>query len=56
MGHKSFECPKKDDKCFRCGRLEHRADVYWEKVVCFNCREEGHKSPECKNPKRMIGK
>ncbi|MCI56128.1 cellular nucleic acid-binding protein, partial [Trifolium medium] len=56
VGHKSFEYPKKEDKCFRCGRLGHRADVCREKVVCFNCREEGHKSPECKKPKRMIRK
>ncbi|MCI61194.1 cellular nucleic acid-binding protein, partial [Trifolium medium] len=56
VDHKIVECPQKEDKCFKCGRLWHRADVCRERVVCFNCEEEGHKSPECRKPKRMIGK
>ncbi|MCI79611.1 cellular nucleic acid-binding protein, partial [Trifolium medium] len=27
-----------------------------EKVICFNCGEEGHKSPVCKKPKKTVGK
>ncbi|MCI30341.1 cellular nucleic acid-binding protein, partial [Trifolium medium] len=56
MGHKSFECPKKEDKCYRCERLGHKVDVFREKMVCFNCGEEGHKSPTCKKPKKTMGK
>ncbi|MCI60879.1 cellular nucleic acid-binding protein, partial [Trifolium medium] len=56
MGPKSFECPNKEDKCFKFGRLGHKADTCQDKVICFNCGEEGHKSPVCKKPKKTVGK
>ncbi|MCI93712.1 cellular nucleic acid-binding protein, partial [Trifolium medium] len=43
--HISYDCPLKNDKCFNCGKLGHKAEVYRAtKVFCFNCGEEGHKS------------
>ncbi|MCI65760.1 hypothetical protein A2U01_0087018, partial [Trifolium medium] len=50
MGHKSCDCPRKEDKCFDCGRWGHKSDVCRAKVTFFNCGEEGHKSPTCKKP------
>ncbi|MCI52638.1 cellular nucleic acid-binding protein, partial [Trifolium medium] len=32
------------------------SDVCRVKVTCFNCGEEGHKSPVCKKPKKVMGK
>ncbi|MCI53717.1 cellular nucleic acid-binding protein, partial [Trifolium medium] len=43
-GHRFFECPKKDGKCFKYGDPGHKADECKKPVVCFNCKEEGHKS------------
>ncbi|CAJ2636548.1 unnamed protein product [Trifolium pratense] len=34
----------------------YRSDVCQVKVTCFNCGEEGHKSPMCKKPKKTMGK
>ncbi|MCI52050.1 cellular nucleic acid-binding protein, partial [Trifolium medium] len=56
MGHKSYEYPKKEDKCFNCGKWGHNADVCQVKVTCFNCGEEDHKSPACKKPKKTMRK
>ncbi|MCI39903.1 cellular nucleic acid-binding protein, partial [Trifolium medium] len=36
-GHRFFECPKKDGKCFKCGDPGHKADECKKLVVCFNC-------------------
>ncbi|PNX68430.1 zinc finger protein GIS2, partial [Trifolium pratense] len=46
MGDKSYECQKKVDKCFNCGRLGHKSDVCQVKVTCFNCGEEGQEAEE----------
>ncbi|MCI74783.1 cellular nucleic acid-binding protein, partial [Trifolium medium] len=54
--HKSYECPRKEAKCFNCGKWGHKSDVCRAKVTCFNCGEEGHKSPVCKKPKKVMGK
>ncbi|MCI98311.1 gag protein, partial [Trifolium medium] len=44
--------PLKDDKCFNCGKLGHKAEVCRvAKVFCFNCGEGGHKSPACRKPR-----
>ncbi|MCI61199.1 cellular nucleic acid-binding protein, partial [Trifolium medium] len=56
MGHKSYDCPRKEDKCFNCGKWGHKSDVCRVKVTCFNCGEEGHKSPSCKKPKKVMEK
>ncbi|MCI36903.1 cellular nucleic acid-binding protein, partial [Trifolium medium] len=51
IGHKSYDCSNKGDKCFSCGKFGHKADVCRAKVFYFNCGEEGHKSPACKKPR-----
>ncbi|MCI65944.1 cellular nucleic acid-binding protein, partial [Trifolium medium] len=56
MGHMSFDCPRKADKCLNCGRLGHMTEACRGKVTCFNCGEDGHKSLVCKKPKKMMGK
>ncbi|PNX64301.1 cellular nucleic acid-binding protein, partial [Trifolium pratense] len=38
------------------GKWGHRSDVCQVKVTCFNCGDEGHKSPTCKKPKKTMGK
>ncbi|GAU48411.1 hypothetical protein TSUD_99260 [Trifolium subterraneum] len=34
----------------------YKSDVCDWKPTCFNCGEEGHKSPACKKPKKTMGK
>ncbi|MCI42128.1 cellular nucleic acid-binding protein, partial [Trifolium medium] len=34
------------------GRKKNSRQCYRVKVTCFNCGEEGHKSPACKKPKK----
>ncbi|MCI61646.1 cellular nucleic acid-binding protein, partial [Trifolium medium] len=57
IGHRSFECRKGKDVCFRCGKGGHKAfECKVTAVTCFNCGEDGHKSPKCKKPKKTVGK
>ncbi|GAU44259.1 hypothetical protein TSUD_400050 [Trifolium subterraneum] len=39
-----------NDKCYRSKECKATTPT------CFNCGEEGHKSPECKKPKKVTGK
>ncbi|MCI64759.1 cellular nucleic acid-binding protein, partial [Trifolium medium] len=50
-GHRFFEFPKKEGRCFKCGDPGHKADQCPKGVVCFNCKEAGHKSNACKKPR-----
>ncbi|MCI47356.1 cellular nucleic acid-binding protein, partial [Trifolium medium] len=52
----SYEYQKKLDKCLRCGRISHRTGACRGKLTCFNCGEDGHKSIQCKKPKKIMGK
>ncbi|MCI83432.1 cellular nucleic acid-binding protein, partial [Trifolium medium] len=55
-GHRFFECPRKDDKCLKCGYFGHKTEDCKKPVVCFNCKEEGHKSAVYKKPRVTGGK
>ncbi|MCI78051.1 cellular nucleic acid-binding protein, partial [Trifolium medium] len=43
-------------KCLSCGRIGHRTEACRGKLTYFNCGEDGHKSIECKKPKKVMGK
>ncbi|MCI58596.1 cellular nucleic acid-binding protein, partial [Trifolium medium] len=47
-GHHFYDCQKKGGKCFKYGDPGHMADQWSKGVVCFNCKEAGHKSNVCK--------
>lgn len=57
MGHQESECRTKI--CTYCNYLGHLEDtcrknpeVRAKNIVCFNCKEQGHKITDCKMPKR----
>ncbi|MCI92575.1 cellular nucleic acid-binding protein, partial [Trifolium medium] len=36
--------------------MGHKTEACRGKLACYKCGEDGHKSVECKKPKKVVGK
>ena len=48
----SYQTKRFNGRCFKCGKVGHRATECRGEIICFACKKTGHKSNDCQENKK----